>query len=284
MNRDALKHHIRNVAGCLALACLGALVALGLTACQSEPEGWNPNSNQNLYEYNLEKNSIPLNSYDYSSLESFHDYKYYLEKGEVVSQVGIDVSEHQKEVNWSKVKASGIGFCFLRAGYRGNTDGGLFTDSTFATNLEGAKAAGLDVGVYFFSQATNAQEAQEEATYLASILNGASLELPVVFDLEKGGNSSRTGNLSHEGATEAAQAFATEMDKAGYRTMVYLNKQASETLFDISQLQNCSFWYAEYGVEKPSLGFDFDIWQYTENGSVYGIDGDVDLNIMFRRS
>ena len=283
MNTTNAKHSLTRTIACLTLACSLFAGTLALSGCGNQQEGWSPDSGQSLYDYNLSRDSIPLNDYDYASIEQFNDYRYYVENDEVVSQVGIDVSDHQGTVNWSKVAASGVDCAVLRAGYRGTTDGGVFPDETFAANLTGAKRAGLKVGAYFFSQATSEDEAREEASFLVSALDGAELDLPVVFDLEKTNtDGSRVADLTYQQATAAALAFSQEMSKAGYKTMIYLNKESATNLFDLSQLTDCTFWYAEYETSQPSLGFDFRIWQYSDKGQVYGIEGDVDLNIMFK--
>ena len=137
------------------------------------------------------------------------------------------------------------------------------------------------MGVYFFSQATTEDEAREEAAYAVQQLDGATLDYPVVYDLEPDvSDDARTKNLSADQATANARAFCAAIQQAGYTPMVYLNKADATSQFDLSQLQDYPLWYAEY-TDQPSLGFDFALWQYTSTGSVFGIDGNVDRDILF---
>lgn len=256
---------------------------LALTGCGKD-EGWDPNSGQSLYDYNMEHGLVATNDYDYDKLETYEGRHYYVDNSKVTSRVGIDVSTYNGGINWSKVAAQGVDFAYIRAGYRGVTEGGLFQDERFEKNFKRAKKYGLQVGVYFFSQALNADEAHEEAEFLLNILGDSSMDLPVVFDLERSSEKgSRTKNISVDQATEAALAFGEDLRDAGYNVMIYMNKQAATNMFDLSKLQDYSFWYAEYGVDNPTLDFDFCTWQYRDDGSAFGIGGNVDMNIMFKK-
>lgn len=282
---------IRLILLAVAIACVIALFAnLGTSGCQ----GGNDNqptaaeqaeyAGKTLYQYNLDRGALALNDYDYSNLESYDGNKYYVKGSNVVSAMGIDVSESQNSINWSKVAASGIDFAMVRLGYRGYTEGKVQKDASYATNIKEAKAAGLKVGVYFFSQATTEDEAREEAKYVVDHLGSTQLDYPVVFDLETDVNdNARTKNLTSDEITAVALAFCQTIEDAGYTPMVYLNKEAATHKFDLSQLQSYPLWYAEYN-DTPTLGFDFAMWQYTENGTAFGVDGDVDLDLLFDES
>ncbi|MGI6590685.1 MAG: glycoside hydrolase family 25 protein [Eggerthellaceae bacterium] len=283
------KQHIRRAGLAALLVCALATCAFWLAGCagnEDEPTTAEQAQDQNmsLYEYNLNRGAMALNDYDYSNLESFNGYKYYLTDKKVTSLMGIDVSDHQGKVNWSKAHASGIDFAFIRIGYRGYTEGKISADERYETNIKKAKAAGMKVGVYFFSQATTEDEAREEAAYVIDKLNGTDIDYPVVYDLETDVNDdARTKDLSSDQITANALAFCKAIEEAGYTPMVYLNKNAALYQFDLSQLQSYPLWYAEYS-DTPSLGFDFAIWQYTAEGSAFGVKGNVDLDILFDES
>ena len=197
---------------------------------------------------------------------------------------GIDVSEHQYDIDWTKVAADGIDFAMIRVGYRGSTAGGLYTDEYFEKNIAGATAAGLKVGVYFYSQAISAEEAAEEAAYVLDAIRPYSVTFPVVFDWEiVGGNEARTYTVSRAVLCECAKTFCDAVESAGYDAMIYFTQYLGYRKYILRQLADYEFWYAEYEAQ-PRIVFDFDMWQYSSTGSVNGIDGDVDLNIYFRKS
>lgn len=197
---------------------------------------------------------------------------------------GIDVSEHQYDIDWAKVAADGIDFAMIRVGYRGSTAGGLYTDEYFKKNIAGATAAGLKVGVYFYSQAINAEEAAEEAAYVLDAIRPYSVTLPVVFDWEiVGGNEARTYTVSRAVLCECAKTFCDAVESAGYDAMIYFTQYLGYRKYILRQLADYEFWYAEYEAQ-PRIVFHFDMWQYSSTGSVDGIEGDVDLNIYFRES
>ena len=198
---------------------------------------------------------------------------------EYTTYVGIDTSEHQWEVNWNAA-AQVLDFAYVRLGYRGYTEGGLFLDPWFETNLAGASAAGLDTGVYFFSQATNVSEAIEEAEYVLDNLGGVSLEYPIAFDSEvvPSLGITRTANLSKTEMTAIADAFCRRIEQAGYRTLIYGN--ASDlSRYDDSIVNDGGVWWAEYGPNQPNHYLDIVMWQYSNGGDVAGIDTAVDMNI-----
>ena len=197
---------------------------------------------------------------------------------------GIDVSEHQYDIDWKKVAADGIDFAMIRVGYRGSTAGGLYTDEYFTKNMEGALAAGLKVGVYFYSQAINADEAAEEAAFVLDAIRPYKVTFPVVFDWEiVGGSDARTYTVSRAVLCESAKTFCDTVESAGYDAMIYFTQYLGYRKYILRQLADYEFWYAEYEAQ-PRIVFDFDMWQYSSTGSVNGIDGDVDLNIYFRKS
>lgn len=191
------------------------------------------------------------------------------------SMIGIDVSHHQGDIDWQKVKESGITFVMVRLGYRGIGDGILYTDRYAEENLTGAREAGLMVGAYFYSQATTAAEAREEAAYALKILGDFRLDLPLSLDWEI---ARRTENVDGDTATELTQAFCEMVRVAGYEPMIYFNSDQATNLLDMNRLTQYIWWLAMY-THKENFPCHFDVWQYTDSGRVPGISGKVDLNV-----
>lgn len=192
--------------------------------------------------------------------------------------VGMDVSTHQGEIDWQAVADSGVDFAILRVGYRGATAGKLYEDDCFAKNLSGAKAAGLQIGVYFFSQAINEQEAAEEARYACELLRGEKLQLPIFFDWEY--LEGRVPNPGLLPMTECAIAFCEAVEEQGYEAGVYFNQDYGYNYLNLRELQEYTLWLAEYG-SVPSFFYLYHCVQYTDDGRVPGIDGPVDLDLLF---
>lgn len=193
--------------------------------------------------------------------------------------LGVDVSSHQGEIDWRAAAGDGVEFAMIRAGGRYYGSGLLFEDKFFRQNLEGAAAAGLETGVYFFSQAVTAEEAREEARFLLELLDGRTLDGPVVFDWENiSGAAARTDGVDPATVTAMADAFCREVEAAGYSPMIYFNQHIAYLLYDLEGVAHYPFWIAQYGTE-PGFYYDFQMWQYTDAGTVAGIDGPVDLNL-----
>lgn len=195
---------------------------------------------------------------------------------------GVDVSVYQGEIDWQAVADAGVDFAIIRVGYRGYSQGAIQPDTNFQKNMEGALKAGLDVGVYFFSQATTVREAEEEADYVLEAIRNYPVTYPVVFDWEFiDGQTARTDEMEGEHMTECAKTFCELVQAAGYTPMVYFNQEQGYLYYQLDQLDEFPFWLAEYD-EKPDFFYNFDIWQYTHTGTVPGIEGNVDLNLAFR--
>lgn len=194
---------------------------------------------------------------------------------------GVDVSSHQGEIDWAAVAGDDIDFAMLRIGNRGYSQGALRQDERFEDNWTGAVDNGLEVGVYFFSQAISEEEAIEEADFVLSILNGRSLDLPVVFDWEQiVEDTARTDEATPQTVTACAVAFCNRIEEAGYQAAFYCNGMVGYLFYDLAQLSDFYAWYAEY-ADWPSFAYAFDLWQYTTTASVAGISGSVDLNLWF---
>ena len=193
---------------------------------------------------------------------------------------GIDVSEFQDWIRWSRVKEDGVEFVFARIGYRGYSEGVMHKDSTFEYNYTEIHRNGIPMGIYFFSQAVNEAEAVEEAEFVLSLLGGRALELPIVFDWEFVSYEARTGNISPDTLSSACNAFCDRIEAAGYPAMVYTNLYGAYTKYNFSAINRRDIWLAEYDG-SPTFRYHFEVLQYTSSGTVHGIDGDVDLNLMF---
>ena len=202
--------------------------------------------------------------------------------------LGVDVSEFQGEVDWYAVKAAGVQFAMLRTGYRGMTQGLLKEDQSFRQHLEEAANAGLDLGVYFFSQAVTPEEAKAEAEFVVEQLEGVELTYPVVFDWEDPvpteelpANTLRAYGLSGQVVSQCAQAFCQTVKKAGYTPCVYFNKHQAYFFYDLDLVKDYDFWYAEYNP-LPACCYGFRMWQYSDSGTIPGIETTVDLNLCFK--
>lgn len=198
------------------------------------------------------------------------------------AMVGIDVSAHQDEIDWGKVKADGVDFAIIRAAYRGYTNGGISMDPYFLQNLQGAKDAGLLVGAYLFSQAVSEEEAREEAEFLLECLDGAELDLPVYYDWEPVEAEARTDGVSGTEVTAFAREFCSVVEEAGYEAGVYFNESMGYMFLYLPELQQYEFWLAQY-LDAPDFYYNFTTWQYTASGEVDGIEAPVDLNLRFVR-
>ncbi len=214
-------------------------------------------------------------SVDENGILSYND-------GETTSKKGIDVSRYQGEIDWSKVKDEGVEYALIRVGYRGYGESGkLVTDDTFKQNIEGALANGIDVGVYFLSQAINEVEAIEEAEYVLDAIRGYDITYPVVIDIEEiTTDTARTDDLTKEQWTKNCIAFCEKIEEAGYTPMIYGNLTTFFFLLDMEQLEDYDKWVAWYGT-PIYFPYKFTIWQYTDKGTVDGIESDVDLNVGF---
>jgi GH25 family lysozyme M1 (1,4-beta-N-acetylmuramidase) len=192
--------------------------------------------------------------------------------------LGIDVSHHQKEIDWQRAAADGIDFAMIRIGYRGADQGTLQEDTSFRDNITGATNAGVSVGAYFFSQATSEAEAVQEADYVISALSGAAVTMPVAFDIEEVEGASRTDKLTPEQVTTFARTFCDRISNAGYTPMIYANTRWFVARMNLKDVPDYGKWLAQY-FERPAYPYEFAIWQYTNTGKVDGIKGNVDMNL-----
>lgn len=264
------------------LTVLALAAALFLTACGEKPEpSADPEPEESGYSATGRNNpNVPKNEYDADAFVSVGGFTVYT-AADGASHIGVDVSTHQGDVDWAQVKQAGVEFAMIRAGFRGYTGGGIYQDDRFEANIEGALDAGLKVGVYFFSQAVNTQEAREEARAVLDWLEPYEVDYPVVFDWENIPNAeARTDDVQPETVTECAKAFCDTAADAGYIPMVYFNRNQGYDVMDLEQLAEYDFWLAGY-TQTPDFVYSFDMWQYSCTGTVPGIDTVVDLDICF---
>lgn len=194
---------------------------------------------------------------------------------------GVDVSAFQGKINWTAVKEDGVHFVMLRLGGRGwGEKGVMYTDDAFFSNYRQAKEAGLKVGAYFFSQATSPEEAEEEARFVLDFLGDTPLDYPVAFDWEhiEDNPDARTNNVSEETLTACALRFCQCIEEGGYQPIIYFSRKLGYFFYDLSVVNQYGFWLAEFN-EAPAFIYEYKMWQYSDSGTVNGIDTIVDLNI-----
>ena len=174
---------------------------------------------------------------------------------------GIDVSAYQGDIDWEQVKEAGVDYAIIRLGYRGYESGKLVEDKFARKNLDGATAAGIPIGVYFFSQALSEEEAREEAQFVLDMIATYEVTMPVVFDWEHIHNdSARTNGMDPYVVTDCAKAFLEIIDGAGYWPMMYFNSFQARKLFYLDQLMEYDFWLALYS-DRMTFPYKVDMWQ-----------------------
>lgn len=190
--------------------------------------------------------------------------------------IGIDVSNHQGDIDWETVKNSGVEFAFIRIGYGHNREAKIMEDEKFRQNLEGARNVGLKVGLYFYSYATEIWEAEEQANWIVKTLNGEKIDLPIVFDYETW-KSFPTYNINIVDLNKVAKRFLDILHDNGYEGMNYSSKYYLNTIWNLSEYPT---WLAHY-VSKTNYDKDFKVWQFSNTGEVPGINGFVDLDVLY---
>jgi len=193
--------------------------------------------------------------------------------------MGIDVSKWNGTINWTAVKNSGVNYVIIRCGYRGSSTGALIQDPKFKANIQGAAAAGIKVGVYFFTQAVNEVEAVEEASMVLDLVRGYKLSYPVFIDVESSGG--RADGLDRNTRTTVVNAFCRTIQNGGYKAGVYANKTWFESKMNASALSGYKIWLAQYTAAPTYKATRYDMWQYTSKGKVNGINGNVDMNLSY---
>ncbi len=224
---------------------------------------------------------LPKHEYDFTKLVCQSNLMKYYEDGKKTSYVGVDISKFQDYVDFVKLKKAGIEFVMIRVGARGYGTGQLILDEYFSDNIKRASDAGLEIGVYFYSQAVTEDEAKEEAKMVIESLGDYQITYPVAFYMELVDNdTARTDVLTREQKTSIAKAFLGDIAAAGYKTMIYGDKEWLIKEIDMSKLTAYDVWLSQ-NEDIPDYPYKFAMWQYDFDGSVDGIAGYVNLNISF---
>lgn len=249
------------------------------------------------------KKSTKVSEYKYTGWQTIDGHVYFYDKngnyvtGEQVIQgakytfgsdgkmssnsgtMGIDVSKHNGSIDWNAVKNSGVSYVIIRCGYRGYSTGVLVEDPKFRSNIKGAKAAGLKVGVYVFSQAVNEVEAVEEASMAVGLASGYGLDYPIFIDVEDSGG--RGDGVSRDMRTAVCKAFCATVQDSGYSAGIYANKTWFNEKISTGSLIGYKIWLAQYASAPTYTATRYDMWQYSSKGRVSGIKGNVDMNISY---
>ena len=207
---------------------------------------------------------------------------------------GVDVSEHQNsdryylnyDIDWKAAKADGVDFAMIRVGFRGTTSGEINEDTCYDRNITAAMEAGIQTGVYFFSQAITIQEALEEADFVLDCLRGYPIDGPVGYDWEVASRSYRNHGLDDETATACALAFCQRIESGGYTPMIYATRETFYYDFDMGVLSPYMIWYPQYprggdSSRYPNFYYQMDVWQFSDRCPVDGIGKRVDVNLWF---
>ncbi len=233
------------------------------------------------YVWIVPQDGVPLNDMEKDDFVTDPEGNLTYTGGEYRASRGVDVSSYQGDIDWQQVYDSGVRFAIIRAGGMYYGSGELYSDDYFIKNIDEAKAAGLRVGAYFFSQAITAAEAEAEARFVLELLDGRALDLPLFFDWERiSGDTARTDGLDNETLTACALAFCRTVEAADYEAGVYIYNDTGYYGYDLAQLGDYTFWCAGVG-SYPYFYYAHKIWQYSFRGSVPGINADCDLNMMF---
>lgn len=226
---------------------------------------------------------LTKNTFDFTRMEDNAGLKRYMENGRKISYVGVDISKHTGKIYFPSLKAAGIDYVMIRLGSRGYSSGQIALDENFKTNIDGALEAGLDVGIYFYSQAVSQDEAVQEANFVVQNLEPyrGKVKYPVAFNMGFVSNDkSRVEGLSREDKTNVTISFAEAVKAAGYVPMVYGDKEWLIKEVDLAKLQDYDIWLSQE-EDIPDYPYRYAMWQYDTDGILNGIDGGADLNICF---
>lgn len=240
----------------------------------------------NVYvpERKINEGKIAMNSFNTENFRVEDGFMaYFDENGNKISHLGVDLSYHNDKVNWAQLAASGCEFVMLRCGYRGYTEGGLLEDEKFVEYAKKANEMGINLGVYFFTQSITVDEAVEEAEYVLKLIEnaGVTLQYPIAYDTEYINDEAARTNvteISDELRSEMCIAFCERIRQEGYYPIIYASENWMRRNMNLKALTDYEFWAPQYLDENDFL-FDFSIWQYSEDGYIPGVEGEVDLNI-----
>ncbi len=221
------------------------------------------------------------NSYDYTNLVSQNNVMKYYEGSRLTSFLGVDISKNDGTIDFDMLKAAGVSFVMIRTGSRGYESGQLMEDELFTEHIDGALTAGLYVGLYFSSAAISKEEAEAEANMLLAQIGERKITYPIAFQMSFADNDvSRIDALTPAQRTEITRAFLDVISKAGYRPMVYGDKEWLIKEIDLAKLGDYDFWLSQPG-DLPDYPYAFSMWQYSTTKSMDGISGTANVNISF---
>lgn len=224
---------------------------------------------------------LTKNTYDYSGLVYQYPIMKYYENSEKVSKVGIKVSADDGEIDFKRLKKAGVDFAMIRLGSRGYGSGNIMADEMFYENVKKASEAGMDIGVTFFSQAITKEEAQEEAMRVIEGLQGFTIVYPVAFDMEYVSNdAARVQSLSKAAKTEIAAEFMDTIRQAGYKTILYGDKEWLLRRVDLTKLIAYDIWFSQE-QDVPDYPYKYTMWEYTRSAKLSGLSESADLTICF---
>ena len=234
------------------------------------------------YVFTPVNDSLKKHSYKAEDLKQSENGEWqYTDGDKITSHKGIDVSSHQGDIDWAKVKGSGVEFAMIRALYRGYSSGKLVEDEKFKNNITGADANGIKAGVYIFTQAVNESEVDEEIAMLKELVGENKVDYPVVVDVEEANaGEGRMDTLGIEERTSLIKYYCEKIKDAGYKPMKYFNIESALLMLDLTQLEDYDKWLAAYNSEFY-YPYQYTLRQYSDSGSVDGIEGNVDLDISF---
>jgi GH25 family lysozyme M1 (1,4-beta-N-acetylmuramidase) len=207
----------------------------------------------------------------------------YSENGKTVSTCGVDISAILEDnVDYTKLKNAGVDFVMIKIGARGYSSGNIVLDEYYLDNLKAAKKAGLDIGVYFCSQAVTKAEAKEEADEVLDAIEGYNIKYPIAFVMESvDDDMARIEALDTEDRTQIAKAFMDRIENAGYTPMIYGDLEWLLTMVDMSKLEDYDVWYAQ-NSDQPDYPYEFGMWQYSTDATVKGIDSSATMIMSFK--
>lgn len=224
---------------------------------------------------------LKRNSYNYEGLVYQYPIMKYFEDSRQVSHLGVDISKYNGDVDFKKLKKAGVEFVMIRVGARGYGSGQLMMDERYTEYMEGASEAGLDIGVYFYSQAISDAEIKEEAQFVLDALEPYDILYPVAYDMELVPNdTSRIEGLTRDNRTNIAKTFLDTLQSEGYKTILYGKKEWLLLKLDLTQMTGYDVWLSQE-KDVPDYPYAFTMWQYTTTGEIDGIEGDVDMDICF---
>lgn len=255
-------------AGAAAVA-LGLILFISISSC----------SNNEITSVNYSSGIVLEDTYWETDDKGFMNYN----KEGYSSSVGIDISQWVEDIDFTAVKKYGVEYVILRLGYRGYTEGGLFSDENFEKYIKAAQKAGLKVGVYFVTQAISEDEAVEEAEYVLKYISGHKIEMPVYIDMEEVYDTARTDEMTADDFTRIAAAFCKKVEEAGYRGGIYANETWFNNKLDFDKIKHYDIWLAKYS-DILSTDLAINMWQYSSEGTVDGTEMWVDMNVRVSES